>query len=196
MQPIRSSVLAILCLAPFALSACVSTEAAEAAATIEPARAAITEAEVVQAQTEWGGALVAIATEYDTNGFPAAKRVAEQAIDSAYGYNLGPVLFKPTLAAAPTTFRTTRDSAIAYFVGSDANYPGDTGFALKGWRKYKIDNAAIYIEGDTAITMGNVHLVDAQGKTTTVDKTFGFQRDEAGKLRIVLHHSSLPYRAN
>jgi hypothetical protein len=26
-----------------------------------------------------------------------------------------------------------------------------------------------------------------------VDKTFGYKRDATGALRIVLHHSSLPY---
>ena len=40
-----------------------------------------------------------------------------------YGYQFGPVLFKPTLTAAPQTFRTTRDGALAYFVGGDPNYP-------------------------------------------------------------------------
>jgi hypothetical protein len=28
---------------------------------------------------------------------------------------------------------------------------------------------------------------------TTVDKTWGFKRDPSGKVRIFLHHSSLPY---
>jgi hypothetical protein len=31
------------------------------------------------------------------------------------------------------------------------------------------------------------------GKVTTVDKTWKYVKDDAGKLRIVLHHSSLPY---
>lgn len=33
----------------------------------------------------------------------------------------------------------------------------------------------------------------ASGKVTKVDKTWGFKKDEKGQLRIVLHHSSLPY---
>jgi hypothetical protein len=44
--------------------------------------------------------------------------------------------------------------------------------------------------------MGNVHITDASGAVTTVDKTFGYQLDEAGDLRIVLHHSSLPFSAD
>jgi hypothetical protein len=34
---------------------------------------------------------------------------------------------------------------------------------------------------------------DAKGNMTTVDKTWGYVRGADGKLRIVLHHSSLPY---
>ncbi len=47
--------------------------------------------------------------------------------------------------------------------------------------------------GDSATTMGNVHFTGKDGKVTTVDKTWKFVKDDAGKLRIVVHHSSLPY---
>ena len=167
-----------------------------APAAAQAAEQKITEADVIAAQNAWGKALVQIATEYDTKGAAAAKAVAEAVIDGAYGYNLGPVLFKPTLAAPPTTFRTTREGALAYFVGGDAKYPGDNGFALKGWRSYEIENAGILIYGDTAISMGNVRITDSKGAVTVVDKTWGYHRDDKGALRIVLHHSSLPYSAN
>lgn len=158
--------------------------------------APITVAEVEAAQRAWGDALVAIATEYDRNGQAAAKALAERVIDTAYGYDLGPVLFKPTLAAPPTTFRTDREGALAYFVGGNRRYPGDTGFALKGWRSYAIENAGILIAGNSATSMGNVTVIDASGNRTTVDKTWGYVRGPDGELRIVLHHSSLPYKAN
>lgn len=170
--------------------------AAGNAAQISPAvYAPITVAEVEAAQKAWGEALVAISTENDKNGYAAAKRLAEKVLDSAYGYNYGPVLFKPTLTVAPQTFRTTRDGALAYFVGGDTKFPNDKGFALKSWRSFKIDNAGIVITGDSAISMGNVTLTDAKGNVTVVDKTWGYVRDGEGKLRIVLHHSSLPYSA-
>lgn len=154
---------------------------------------AITESEVLAAQKAWGDGLVSISTTYDTKGKAAAKTLAGKIIDSAYGYQFGPVLFKPTLTVAPQTFRTTREGALAYFVGDDPNYPTDKGFALKGWRKVEIQNEALLITGDTATTMGKVMITDKQGKTTTVDKTWEFLKDDSGKLRIVLHHSSLPY---
>jgi hypothetical protein len=153
----------------------------------------ITEAEVLAAQKGWGDALVAISTTYEQKGQAAAKALAEKVIDEAYGYQFGAVLFKPTLTTAPHTFRTTKAGALAYFVGGDSAFPSDKGFALKGWRQVEIQNAAIFIEGDVATTMGNVMLTDKMGKVTTVDKTWKFLKDSNGKLRIVVHHSSLPY---
>lgn len=169
-----------------------ATQSTMTAATYAP----ITVAEVEAAQRAWGDALVAISTTNDREGFAAAKRLAETVLDSAYAYNMGPVLFKPTLTLAPQTFRTRRDGALAYFVGGDKAFPNDSGFALKSWRVYKIDNAGIVITGNSAISMGNVSLTDAKGNVTTVDKTWGFVRDGEGKLRIFLHHSSLPYKPN
>lgn len=153
----------------------------------------ITEAEVKQAQEGWGKALVQISKDYSSGGIAKARQTANTVLDTAYGYSNGVVLFKPTLSYGEQTFRTTKDGALAYFVGGDKNFPSDSGFALKGWEKYEIKNAGIYINGDLAITQGHVILTDKDGKVTTVDKTWGFKKDEQGKLRIVLHHSSLPY---
>ena len=201
MKAVRSKIIALaaaLPLAAFASPALAQgpSHGAATAATPAASTAPITRAEVEEAQRAWGNALVSIATEFDRNGHAAAKRLAEQVIDTAYGYQMGPVLFKPTLAAPPTTFRTDRNGALAYFVGGDSAYPGDTGFALKGWRNFEIRNAGIFLNGSSAISMGNVTVIDAQGNRTMVDKTWGYVRGPDGRLRIVLHHSSLPYQAN
>ncbi len=153
----------------------------------------ITEAEVQAAQEAWGKALIQIGQDYDSKGIKKATATANVVLDAAYGYNMGAVLFKPTLAHGEQTFRTTKEGALAYFVGGNKAYPGDSGFALKGWQKYEYKNAAVYLNGDMALTTGNVMLTDKAGKITTVDKTWGFRKDEQGKLRIILHHSSLPY---
>jgi hypothetical protein len=169
--------------------------AAPTTLTVTPAanQAPITLAEVQAAQQAWGNALVAISTEYERNGRGAAARLAGQVLDSAYGYNLGPVLFKPTLTVAPQTFRATREGALAYFVGGDKSFPNDAGFALKGWRSVKVDTRNVVLAGNTAMSVGNVSMTDKDGKVTTVDKTWGYVRGPDGNLRIVLHHSSLPY---
>ena len=153
----------------------------------------LTQAEVEAAQVAWGEALVAISAVHESEGPEAAKKLAEEIIDAAYGYDIGPVLFKPTLTVAPQTFRTTKEGALAYFVGQSAEFPEDTGFALKGWTDVKIENAAIFIDGNMATTMGNVLITNKDGSVTTVDKTWGFVRDTEGAIKIVLHHSSLPY---
>jgi len=179
------------------IGACATAEtlpASASAAVSSEAGQTITREEVLAAQQAWGKALVQIATDYEKGGIKAATSTAEKVLDSAYGYNLGPVLFKPTLTSTPQTFRTTRDGALAYFVGNDADYPADKGFALNDWRAFETENAAIFIDDDVAISMGKVRLTDAEGNVTEVDKTWGYKRDAAGNLRIVLHHSSLPYK--
>jgi hypothetical protein len=153
----------------------------------------IIEAEVLAAQQAWGDALIAINRAFDRDGQSAAAKLAEQVIDDAYGYNLGPVLFKPTLAEPPQNFRTSRDGALAYFVGDDDDFPNDSGFALKGWTKVEVRNAGIHINGDVASTLGSVSFTNKDGTITTVDKTWTFKKTDDGKLRIVVHHSSLPY---
>ena len=105
----------------------------------------ITEQELTEARKIWGDALVAISTAYDESGIEEATALANGALDAAYGYNLGPVLFKPTLASGEQTFRPTRDGALSYFVGHNSEYPGDGGFGLKGWRKVVSETSASFI---------------------------------------------------
>lgn len=173
-----------------ALAVCANHAAAKAVVVNQ----AITEQEVLSAQQGWCKALVDISATHEKEGQAAAKALAEKVIDAAYGYQLGAVLFKPTLTVNPQTFRTTREGALSYFVGGNPSFAHDTGFALKGWKKCEVDNAAIFIAGDSASTMGKVHFTGKDGKITSVDKTWGYVKDKAGALRIVVHHSSLEYQ--
>ena len=132
-----------------------------------------------------------ISRTYEDQGAQRAKEVARTVVDQAYGYHFGPVLFKPTLTSGAQTFRPTREGALSYFVGGDPAFPQDSGFALKHWRKVEMNNTAMQVQGSTAQVMSKVRLTDRSGAVTEVDKTWGYRRDEAGKLRIVIHHSSL-----
>ena len=154
----------------------------------------VSDTEIENARKAWGDALIAISKTFEVDGIDAARAVAGGVLDAAYGYNLGPVLFKPTLASGDTTFRPTRDGALAYFVGHDPSYPLDAGFGIRGWREVTSETSAVFVDGDVALWMGWVTMVDKYGQVTKVDKSFGYKRDEAGTLRIVLHHSSLPYK--
>jgi hypothetical protein len=136
---------------------------------------------------------VNISSTFDKNGQAAAKNLASKVIDDAYAYQMGSVLFKPTLTVNPQTFRSTKAGALAYFVGGDANFPQDKGFALKGWTKCESVNPTFFIAGNTATSMGKVNITGKDGKITTVDKTWGYIKDAQGNLRIYLHHSSLEY---
>lgn len=155
---------------------------------------AITEAEVNAAQKAWCAALVEIGHVYEEGG--DYKNVASQRIDEIYDYQGGRVFFKPTKASGATTFRPTKAGALAYFVGGDPNFP-DKGFALEPWRTVEYDNSAapngIQIHGNLAITMGFVYLTNSAGIKVAVDKTFVFRKDARGKLRLIAHHSSLPF---
>jgi len=43
------------------------------------------------------------------------------------------------------------------------------------------------------MAMGNYFFTKNDGSVTKVEYTFGYVRDNNGKLRINLHHSSLPF---
>ena len=153
------------------------------------------------AQEAWCDALVAISRAHAKGGLDQSKPLAGQVIDGAYGYQYGPVAFKPTWAKGETTFRKTRAGAVSYFVGDNAAFD-DLGFALgtagpkrSPWVICRPEIAVIQIFGNTANAMGWVHIEAADGTRSKVDKTFGYVRDDDGTLRIVVHHSSSSFLA-
>lgn len=152
----------------------------------------ITEQMVIDAQKKWSEWLLKISKTHMEGG--DYRKVASEALDAGYNYANGIVLFKPTLTSGEQTFRLDKEGALAYFVGGNPNYKDDTGFALKGWVGYKTKNAGIILNGTVAVTTGNIYLYDKDGNETVVDKTWGFKMDEYGKLKIFLHHSSLPFK--
>ncbi len=80
-----------------------------------------------------------------------------------------------------------------YFIGGNSSNKKDAGFALAPWIKVRFENVAIILELNRALAMGNYFFTDSEGAETKVEFTFGYQKDSNGKLRIDLHHSSLPY---
>ena len=155
--------------------------------------------EVKAAQDTWCEALITISKTHAEAGLAKSKPLAGDVIDAAYGYQFGPVAFKPTWAKGDVTFRDTRSGALSYFVGDDPAFD-DPGFAIgtpgtkrSPWVKCKPEIFVIQRFGNTANAMGWVHVEAADGTTSKVDKTFGYVRDDKGALRIVLHHSSVPF---
>ena len=76
-------------------------------------------------------------------------------------------------------------------------YLEDAGFAInggKGWSNVVFDNHKIDVSGNVAIAMGNYFFTSAaDGSKTKVEYTFGYKKNADGKVRIFLHHSSVPY---
>merc|ERR1711865_1095826 len=123
----------------------------------------------------WANQIAAISKVYADKGDYVA--AAGEAAGQLYGYGKCDVLFKPT-KSTKNPFRPTGESAMSYFVGSEAmkddTYKGeDAGFAInggKGWSNVIFNN----------------HKVN-------VNYTFGYKRNDDGKVRIYLHLSSVPY---
>ena len=102
----------------------------------------ITETEIAAARAAWADGLVAISRAYDDEGIEAARALADDLLDSLYGFEFGPVLFKPTLSGGARTFRTDKAGTLSYFVGHDSSYPQDTGFGIKSWREVRSETSA------------------------------------------------------
>jgi hypothetical protein len=170
---------------PFAaLALCLALIAAPARSADH---SAIREADVLAAQQAWVAGLVGIGAAGD------AAAAAGAVLDELYDFDGAGVLFKPTLAGGATTFRTTRAGALAYFVGGDPEFDRDSGFALKPYVAGAVSLAGVLVQGELAIAMGKITLQAADGSEVTVDKTFAYRRDADGRLRIIAHHSSLPW---
>ena len=155
----------------------------------------INETELVKARTAWGDGLVAISKAYDDRGIEEARTLASDLLDRLYGFEFGPILFKPTLSVGAQTFRTDRAGTLSYFIGHNPAFPQDTGFGLKSWRDVQFETSAVFFEGDVAMWMGWVTFTDRTGDAVKVDKSFGYKRAADGSVKLVLHHSSLPYSA-
>jgi len=149
----------------------------------------ITKQEVLDVQQEWAIGVIDIGNKFlekeDYSSF------AELFLDSLYGFSMGDVLFKPTLASE-IQFRLNKKAALSYFIGGDPDFPEDNGFALINWQDIRFENQGIYIEGNIAIAMGN-YFMKKDNIETKVEYSFVYKQDVQGNLRIILHDSHLPY---
>jgi hypothetical protein len=163
------------------------------------APAPVTEEEVIAVQTAWAGAIKNISKVYKDKGDYV--QAAADAAGELYAYGKGNVLFKPT-KAREYQFRPTAEEAMSYFVGNDAvenGYKEDGGFAINGGKGFSdcvYKNHQIELKGGVGIAMGTYDFTCATtGDVSTVEYTFGYKRCDDGKVRIFLHHSSVPYSA-
>jgi hypothetical protein len=157
----------------------------------------VTEREVIEAQNFWAQSIVDISNSFLTGGDYVS--LAGERAGELYGYDHSNVLFKPT-KATEQQFRPTANDAMSYFVGNDAVIGGfkeDQGFAInakKGFSRVIFNNHQIDCHGEVAHAMGTYEFTCATtGEISEVEYTFGYKRNDDGKVRICLHHSSIPY---
>ncbi|WP_299045996.1 phosphoribosyl-AMP cyclohydrolase [uncultured Tateyamaria sp.] len=168
-----------------ATAATLALTAGMAAAAQEPT---LTPDRVSDFKTAWGEGIVKIGEVHTAGG--DYRQAARQHILDFYAYGKDIVLFKPTLASQDQ-FRGTFDEALSYFVGGSIEEDG--GFAIAPYTNVRWENEGTSISGDIAFAMGNYFFTTTDGSEVKVEYTFGIQEMEDGELKIVLHHSSLPF---
>ncbi len=146
--------------------------------------------ELENAQASWGAGVVAIGGLKGER--EQCQSYAQNFLKEHYDFDNKEVLFKPTKAAL-RQFRPRKDGALSYFIGGNADYPEDKGFALQPWTKVRFENATLLLEEHRALAMGNYYFTDLNGMETKVEYTFGYIKGQDGKLKIEVHHSSLPF---
>ena len=148
--------------------------------------------DIINAQSKWGNGIVQIGADFMEK--KDYTQTAKNHIEQLYAYDISAVLFKPT-KAAEDQFRSTKDTALSYFVATNGACSEDKGFAIQPWTKVRFENSDIVIQGNTAMAMGNYFFTDTDGIETKVEYSFGYLLDSEGNVRINLHHSSLPFSA-
>ena len=144
---------------------------------------------ILEYQTKWANGIVELGK---TKGdIVNSKKLATDFINSLYDFKNGTVQFKPT-KASEFQFRNDFDSALSYFIGSNPSLAEDAGFALNPWVDVEFKNDSINVFDNLGLAMGNYFFTDLKGEKTKVEYSFVY-RSEGESLKIILHHSSLPY---
>ena len=152
----------------------------------------ITKEQVIKAQNQWAQGVIEIGTVKDDS---ACKKCTIDFLEDLYFFEIGPVLFKPTMASSQQ-FRSSKEMALSYFIGGENAFCNeDDGFAKKSWTDIKFENHNIILDNNRAIAMGNYYFKSNDINDIKVEYTFGYKLVN-GKLKIDLHHSSLPYSSD
>ena len=152
----------------------------------------ISKKEVLNIQEKWSKGLLKIGELYRNS--LDHKQEALNYLSDLYGFHIGEVFFKPTLASVQQ-FRLTKDAALSYFIGGNSNFHEDRGFALLDWEAVRFENIGLRIEGNIAIAMGNYYFQKEDKSEVKVEYTFIYKKDDSGKLCIILHDSHFPYNS-
>lgn len=146
---------------------------------------------IADIQQKWGNSIIEIGKAYlDKKDY---LKLTENFLDDLYYFNQGKVLFKPT-KASHKQFRNKRNEFISYFIGHNKVSDEDKGFALEPWKDIYFQNFDFITYDDIVISMGNYLFTDYENKKTKVEYSFGYMLNQESKLKIIFHHSSIPYK--
>ena len=142
-------------------------------------------------QQEWANNIIAIGKAYlykkDYVG------LTNKFIEDLYYFKKGKILFKPT-KASHKQFRTKKNEFISYFIGHNKVSDEDKGFALEPWKKISFKNFDFSIYDNILLSIGNYFFTNYKDEDTKVEYSFGYMFDQDEKLKIIFHHSSIPYK--
>ena len=145
--------------------------------------------EIINIQKEWASGIIKMGRL--SNDRESLKSFTNDFLDKIYDFD-NHVLFKPTKAVIEQ-FRNTKKSAFSYFIaGDDRMCEEDNGFALSKWTEILFDNSNIIINEDIAIAMGN-YTFKNESSNIKVEYSFVY-KNYGEEIKIILHHSSLPYK--
>ena len=149
----------------------------------------MTKENIISIQNLWADGIIEMGKL--SNRRESLELFASDFLDEMYDFE-DSVLFKPT-KAAEEQFRNTKNSALSYFIaGNRRKCKEDTGFALSCWTEIIFENSKIIINRDIAAAMGNYTFSNDEN---SIKVEYSFVYKYIGdKLKIILHHSSLPYR--
>ena len=147
---------------------------------------------IKNAQENWADGIINIGKYYlEKKDYIA---LTENFIEELYAFKKGKVLFKPT-KASKKQFRNNKNAFISYFIGHNKISDEDKGFALEPWKDIQFDNFDFTIFEDIIISMGNYFFTNYEGEKVKVEFSFGYiQEENEDNLKIIFHHSSIPYK--
>ena len=145
---------------------------------------------ILEYQNKWASGIVEIGKT--KNNFKESVSVTKKFINELYDFENGNVQFKPT-KASEKQFRNDFESALSYFIGNNTDFSEDSGFALNPWVSVEFKNDSLNVYDDIGIAMGNYFFIDQNGVKTKVEYSFVYKK-VGDSLKIILHHSSLPYQ--
>ena len=151
------------------------------------------EKKVLIIQKEWANSIISIGKAFLNK--QDYLDITDKFLDRLYFFNKGKVLFKPT-KASHKQFRRSKNEFISYFIGHDKVSDEDKGFALEPWKSIYFENFDTIFFENILISMGNYFFTNYQDEQIKVEYSFGYMLDNKSILKIVFHHSSVPYKVS